>query len=151
MSKKVKIPIEVQSLRGDGFHLFVTGKVEMVPVRMLIDTGASKTVFDKNFLSLHFSETKLQTNEQLTTGVGSNTLQSEITEIKNLQIGRLQIDLLTIAVLDLSHVNETYSLVDFEPISGVIGSDLLVAGKAVINFKKKTLRMKHPTFITADE
>jgi len=143
MSKKIKVPVEVLSLQEEGYHLFVKGKLGNHILRLLIDTGASKTVLDKNFIAEHFPEFKLETNEQLTTGVGTNTIQSEFTEIANLKIGDLEIPSYKIAVLDLKHVNETYSMINVTAIHGVIGSDLLVEFGAVINLKKHQLRLRN--------
>jgi predicted aspartyl protease len=117
----------------------VKGKIGNVPVRLLIDTGASKTVMDKTFLKLNFASLKLESNQQLTTGVGNNTIESEITEIKKMEIGDFKISHYQIAVLDLNHVNETYSLVGVAAINGVIGCDLLVDFQGSINLKKKTM------------
>lgn len=142
MSKKIKIPIEVVSLQEEGFHLFVKGKINELALHLLIDTGASKTVLDKNFLSLHLPELKLESNEQLTTGVGNNTIQTEITKINNLSIGELKIGNYEVAVLDLKHVNDTYSLIGLTAIHGVIGCDLLVEFNSSLNLKKKSLTLK---------
>jgi predicted aspartyl protease len=141
MAKKIKVLIEVLSLQEEGYHLFIQGKLGEPALRLLIDTGASKTVLDKSFITEHFPEFKLEINEQLTTGVGNNTIQSEFTEISNLKIGDLEIPSYKIAVLDLKHVNETYSIISVSAIHGVIGSDLLVDFNAVINLKKQVLRL----------
>lgn len=143
MSKKIKIPIEVLSLQEEGYHLFVKGKLGNQEMRLLIDTGASKTVLDKNFISEHFSELSLEASEHPATGAGTNSIQSEFAEISGFKIGQLEIDSYKIAVLDLKHVNETYSMINVTPIHGVIGSDLLVEFYAVINLKKRELRLKN--------
>ncbi|HNA59416.1 MAG TPA: retropepsin-like aspartic protease, partial [Chitinophagales bacterium] len=110
MSKKITIPLKAVSLQEEGFHLFVEGKAGTHSIRLLIDTGASKTVLDKKFISEKLPALKLEINEQLTTGVGSNTIQSEFTEIDTLSVGKLKLKKYKVAVLDLQHVNETYSL-----------------------------------------
>ncbi|MEO5675744.1 MAG: aspartyl protease family protein [Chitinophagales bacterium] len=145
MSKKIIIPIEVVNLQEEGYHLFVAARLGNHSLRLLIDTGASKTVFDKALMADHFSHFRLEANEQLTTGVGTNTIQSEFTEITLLKIGGLEIPSFKIAVLDLSHVNETYSLINLVAIHGVIGCDLLVEFDAVINFKRCQLKLKSIT------
>ena len=142
MSKKIKIRISIVGLQEEGYHLFTKGKMGDHPVRLLIDTGASKTVIDKNFISEKFGDLNLETNDQLTTGVGSNTIQSEFAQISNLTIGDLELMNYHVAVLDLKHVNETYQMIQLPPIQGVIGCDLLVDLKAVINIKKKQLRLQ---------
>lgn len=140
--KKISIPIEVLSLQEDGYHLFISARLNGHELRLLIDTGASRTVLDKNFLTEHFPDLKMELNEQLTTGVGTNTIQSEFTEVADLRIGDLKFPTYKFAVLDLKHVNETYSMIDVAHIHGVIGSDILVDRKAVINLKKKQLRFR---------
>jgi hypothetical protein len=144
VAKKIKIPIEVLSLQEEGYHLFVRGRLGEHTLRLLIDTGASKTVLDITFIAEHFSGYKLEPNEQPATGVGNNAIQSDFTEIKNLRVGDLDIPSYKIAVLDLKHVNETYSLINVTAIHGVIGCDLLVEFAAVIHLKKKELRLRRP-------
>lgn len=142
MAKKIKIPLEIISLQEDGFHLFVKGKSGKHSIRLLIDTGASKTVLDKKFVTERFPELKLEVNEQLTTGVGTNTIQSEFTDLDNLSVGKLKLKNYKVAVLDLQHVNETYSMIQLPPIDGVLGCDVLVEYGAVIHLKNKELRIK---------
>lgn len=142
MAKKIKIPLEIISLQEDGFHLFVKGKLGKHAIRLLIDTGASKTVLDKKFITERFPELKLEVNEQLTTGVGTNTIQSEFTDLDNLRVGKLKLKNYKVAVLDLQHVNETYSMIQLPPIDGVLGCDVLVEYGAVIHLKNKELRIK---------
>ena len=142
MSKKLKIPIDVTLIQDDGYHLFIKGSIGNHEVRLLIDTGASNTVVDKKFISDKTPELKLELNEQLTTGVGSNTIQSEFTEINDLKIGNITIRSYKVAVLDLMHVNETYQIIQLPPIDGVIGCDFLVQFEAVINMKKKQLSIR---------
>jgi predicted aspartyl protease len=151
MSKAIKIPIEVVSFFEDGFHLFVKGKLGEQILRLLIDTGASKTVLDKKFLMEKFPELKLEQNELPATGAGTNTIQTEIAEISDFFLGDGDKENLSsplqnfpVAVMDLQHVNETYSKIGKESIHGVIGSDLLVDFRATINLKKETLKLNPP-------
>lgn len=142
MSKKIRIPLEALSLQEEGFHLFVKAKLGKHSMRLLIDTGASKTVLDKKFLSEKFPELVLEANEQLTTGVGSNTIQSEFAAVEVLRLGKLKLKNYKVAVLDLRHVNETYTLIKLPPIDGVLGCEVLVDYKAVIDLGKSELRVK---------
>ena len=142
MAKKISIPLKAVSLREEGFHLFVKARLGKLSMRLLIDTGASKTVLDKNFLSKNFPGLSLEANEQLTTGVGTNSIQSEFAEIDLLQIGKLRLKNYKVAVLDLQHVNETYSMIQLPGIDGVLGCDVLVEKNAVIDLRKSELRIK---------
>lgn len=139
MSKRIKLPVEVASIQGDGFHIFIKARIEKTNLRLLIDTGASKTVLDKSFLEKHFKDLPMNTSQQLTTGLGANNIESHFTEIRNLKIGGVKIKYYTTHILDLSQVNGTYTQIGMPEINGVIGCDLLLQLKATINFRKKML------------
>ncbi len=141
MSKRIKIPLEITSIQEDGFHVFIPAKIGRTKLRLLLDTGASKTVLDKSFLTEHFKDLPLNTSEQLTTGLGANNIESHFTEISDLRIGKMKIKYYTSHILDLSQVNETYRQIDMPVINGVIGCDLLLKYKATINLRKKTLTL----------
>jgi predicted aspartyl protease len=57
MRKKISnIPLELMNIEGDGYHLMIEAEVNEKTVRLLVDTGASKTVFDKTRLQLLVEE-----------------------------------------------------------------------------------------------
>src|ERR1035437_470321 len=84
------IPIKILKL-DDGFHLLVNIRINGKPARMLIDTGASKTVFDKNRISRFLKEEKFETHDKLSTGLGTSDMKSHLVVIKRLNIGKLEI------------------------------------------------------------
>ncbi len=137
-----KIPFKILSINGEGFHLtmklFINGK----PANIIIDTGASKTVFDKSRISKFITNKIFDENEKLSTGLGTNTMKSHMTKIKKLKIGTIEILNYETVLLDLSHVNESYKQVGLKPIEGVLGSDILVEYNAVIDYEKKILKLK---------
>jgi hypothetical protein len=47
-----------------------------------------------------------------------------------------------VAVIDLTHVNQTYEGVGKKPIFGIVGSDILMDRKAIIDYSKKILILK---------
>lgn len=151
MSKEIQIPVEVVSFADDGYHIFTEGKLKGRPLRLLIDTGASKTVLDKKFLGENFPHLPLEMNDMPATGAGTNTIQTEITEVSDFFLGNGKkknssspLDKFPVAVMDLSHVNDTYAKIGQPPIQGVIGSDLLVHFGAVINFRKQRMKLILP-------
>lgn len=108
---------------------------------MLIDTGASKTVFDKNRINNFVEETEFDLNDKLSTGLGTNTMESHIATIKEMSLGDITIANYKTILLDLGHVNHSYQQLSIKPIDGVIGSDILKEFRAVINFGKKVLKL----------
>ncbi|MCX6353197.1 MAG: retropepsin-like aspartic protease [Bacteroidetes bacterium] len=139
MPKPHKIPLQAMPISDDGYHIFVEMEVNEHTVNMLLDTGASRTVFDSSKLKKIIKELALEVNEDRATGLGSDDVENFITEVKQIKIGKLTITDFQIGVLDLSHVNKSYKRMDIRPITGVLGSDILVKYGAIINFAEESL------------
>jgi len=136
-----KIPIRILKL-DDGFHLLINIRVNEKPARLLIDTGASKTVFDKAQIGNFLKEEKFEKYDKLSTGLGTSNMKSHLVAIGKIEIGKLKIKNYKTIVIDLSHVNAAYSQLKQKPIDGVLGSDLLKKYKAVIDYGKKKIFLK---------
>jgi len=142
MRKKIcNIDLDLVPIEDDGFHMMVNGKINGTNIRLLIDTGASKSVFDKNRISAILGNSDFESMEQLSTGLGTNTMQSEMVDIKSFSIGNIEIKESPIVILDLSHVNESYDMIGDRGIDGVLGSDFLQYHNAVIYYKKPRLKL----------
>lgn len=144
MKKKSEIiPLELISIDADGFHLMMNAKIGRKKVRLLIDTGASKTVFDESRLKkiLGPDNHDFESTDQLSTGLGTNKMESQLSVLKSIKIGNVKLKELEVVVLDLSHVNVSYQLIGVKGIDGVLGSDLLSRFEAVIYYKKPRLKI----------
>ena len=86
-----KIPFEFVAIESDGVHIIFEALISKHSCRMLIDTGASRTVFDQNRIDRFISEPELTENEQLSTGLGTNNMRSHIISIPSLIIGDLHL------------------------------------------------------------
>jgi len=130
------------SIESDGFHLRVEILLNGRPALMLIDTGASRTVFDKERL-LHFMPDAVITPADGTsTGLGTDSMEGHLVTLTMLEIGELKIPGREVALLDLMHVNKTFEKIGLMAIDGVLGSDLLAEFKAVIDYDKKELSLE---------
>jgi len=136
------IPFKVLDIAGEGFHLLLKMYINKKVAHVIIDTGASKTVFDKTRIAKYVSDKTFEKHDSLSSGLGTNTMQSEQVFIKKLKIGDLEIDGYKTILLDLSHVNQSYHQIGLKPVDGVLGSDLLLKYKAVIDYEKKVLKLK---------
>ena len=136
---KHSIPIKILSIDNDGCHLQAHITINGKKANVIIDTGASRTVFDKTRIK-KFVKTKAEKiHDKLSTGLGTSTMESHELEIKTLGIGKLKINNYKTVLLDLSHVNNSYSQIKIKPIDGVLGSDVLHKYKGVIDYGKKKL------------
>ena len=88
------------------------------------------------------SKKQFEILDKLSTGLGTNSMESSFTKIKKFTISdELILNDFTAILLDMGHVNESYKMLNIQPIDGVLGSDLLMQYKAVINYKTKILKL----------
>lgn len=135
------LPLKILNVDKQGYHIFVKAKVNGKSANLLLDTGASQTVFDANRIGKFAEQKNMQMNDHTSTGLGTNSMQSHTIVIKKIQLGELQIKNYELFLLDLSHVNETYEKLNYKALDGVIGGDILMEYKAQIDYKTKTLKL----------
>ena len=119
----------------------VQGKIHDKEARFLIDTGASRSVFDPNTITDFIDNVAFEKKEGMTAGVGSSDLESATFMIEVFSIGELEIHDYEAVALDLENIHEMYGKLGLPRIDGIIGGDLLKRYKAVINYKGKKLRL----------
>lgn len=136
-----RIPLELINLHDDGFHLLVEVLVFGHSFKAVLDTGASKTVFDKEIIETHMKDSELLISDRLSTGLGTSTMESHSVNLPVLKIGKFKLKNFEAAVLDLSTIKEAYSSLNLPPLIGVIGGDILYQFKAKINYKKLYLKL----------
>lgn len=133
------VKIVLLSIDEDGYHLSVKAKVNGKNANLIVDTGASRTVFDLNRIGKFVKRSDLKENDKLSSGLGTNSMKSHITTLKKFQLGEITVSDYPAVFIDLSHVNVSYVNVGLEPIDGVVGSDILHAYNANINYEKLEL------------
>ncbi len=138
----VLVPVSIEALDKSGFHVFVNLKVNGKRCRFLIDTGASHSVISKQYFEKIVGAKKLKTVKQSTTGLHSSTVESYFGNVAELTVGKLSIRKITLAAIDLTHVNNTYAQLKKKKISGIIGSDILLKYKAILNYGTSCMAMQ---------
>ena len=138
--KSISIPLKLINLQDDGFHLLVEVVVFKQKHFAVLDTGASRSVFDKKLIEEHLAET-LKVSEEInaaTLFTTTSTIQATIPEVK---IGTVKIKNYETVAFDLQSVTDTYQQFGHPPIIGIIGGDILMLYRAVINYDKCILRL----------
>ncbi|MEI6348956.1 MAG: aspartyl protease family protein [Bacteroidota bacterium] len=136
---RVEIPLILVSLQEDGFHFLIKGSINDVELLLVLDTGASRCCFDIRFLEKLQSKNKIRINDSMTSGIGTNSLNSVITKLEEFNIGILSIPKYQAVGIDMSHIHHAYSLAGIPQVDGILGSDVLLKYKAVINYQKRVL------------
>ncbi|MCZ4244534.1 retropepsin-like aspartic protease [Pedobacter punctiformis] len=138
--KAITIPLKLINLQDDGFHLLMEVVVFKQKHFAVLDTGASRSVFDKTLIEQHLAET-LQVSEDInaaTLFTTTSTIQASIPELK---IGKLKIKDYHTVAFDLQSVNETYQQFGHPPIASIIGGDILMEYRAIINYSTLELTL----------
>ncbi|MCS6819927.1 MAG: retropepsin-like aspartic protease [Chitinophagales bacterium] len=144
MSKKdtsYKVPLLIKDIRGAGFHVFLKVTVNGKRCVFLLDTGASKTVISKTWYEKNIGKRKLKSIKEETAGLHSSVAESFFGKIPMLEIGKLAIKNSVYAAIDLTHVNSMYKKAGIKPIQGILGSDILLKYKAVIDYGNLVLTL----------
>lgn len=132
--RTIAVPLTLINLQDDGFHLLVEIVVFGQKLFAVVDTGASRSVFDKTFIQTHIKELEHTEDTHATTlFTTSSTLQASIPKLK---IGSLILRDYETVALDLEAVNQAYEGLGHPPISAIIGGDLLLKFHATINYRK---------------
>lgn len=141
MRRYIDIPLQLLDIEGEGFHVMVKGMIHGKEASFLIDTGASRSVFDPNTISTFIDDLEFEKKEGMTAGVGSSDLESATFWIDIFSIGELEIADYEAVALDLENIHEMYGKLGLPRIDGIIGGDLLKRYKAIVNYKSKKLRL----------
>ncbi|KAF0131213.1 MAG: putative aspartyl protease [Bacteroidetes bacterium] len=135
------VPIQTLNIENDGFHLMTKGLINGIEASFLIDTGASRTVFDQTVIRKFINDQEFEENEKLSTGLGTNSMPSQVAHIDYITLGELTITDYTAIVIDLTHVHQSYQQLNLPDINCVLGGDILKKYKAVINYKTKSMKL----------
>lgn len=138
----IEIPLTLLEIPPQGVHLIIEVELQGVCTQMVVDTGASRTVVDLEFLSEITPDLSLQEEVESSTGVGSHNLKSYTATLSKLKIGELSLHQFEVAVLDLTTVKTVYQQLGATPVVGVLGGDILMNHHAVIDYSQKVLKLR---------
>lgn len=140
----MEIPIRLLDIEGEGFHVMIQGKINGMEANFLIDTGASRSVFDPTVITKFIENPNFEKKEGITAGVGGNDLESSTFIIKSLTLGTIELSNYEAVALDLENIHENYRKLRLPAIDGIIGGDILVKLKATINYRLRKIRFTAP-------
>lgn len=139
---KINIPLHIIDMQGDGYHLLIEVKIGHTRYKVVLDTGASKTVFDQTMLLQAQAGIEIEATNRLSAGLGTLTMESFTAILPDFRIGRLKLPQFEVAVLDLSTINQAYAQLNHPQVLGVLGGDILMEYNAVIDYGKRKLSLR---------
>jgi len=141
------LKIELMPIEEDGYHIFIDALINGGSARLLLDTGASRTVFDEDRIKVFLTKKnpRFRKFSKLSTGLGTNTMKSHSIILEEFRLGETVFKDYHAVVLKMEHVNQSYQMLGHKQIDGVLGGDLLQKLKVVVDYRKKEVRWKVKT------
>lgn len=141
MRRYIEIPIEIINIEGDGYHIITYGAINDRRARFVVDTGASRTVFDKEKIMEYIEKPEFSEKEGISAGIGGTDISSFLFSLESISFGELYIYDYQAIAMDLSNINDSYAMIGLPAVEGVLGGDLMKKYQAVINYKSKKMRL----------
>jgi hypothetical protein len=137
----IEIPLQIIELENENFHILIEGNFQDgTASNWIIDTGASKTVLDSNLTQCYESIEANPDEDYQSAGINQGMLDTTVGMIPQLQFGELMMTNQKVALINLNHVNEIYEKFASYKISGLLGGDILMQYKCIIDYKRKVIR-----------
>ena len=113
-------------------HLLIKAKINGVTGNFILDTGASSSCV--GFESVDFFLLEAKKSKTKASGAGANGMFTQIAFKNQLQLGSWKDSDFELVIFDLSHVNEALTQHKAKPVHGIIGADILMKGKAIVDY-----------------
>ncbi|NGY36827.1 clan AA aspartic protease [Flavobacterium sp. XN-5] len=113
-------------------HLLIKAKINGVSGNFILDTGASSSCIGFESVDLFLLEAK--TSKTKASGAGATGMLTQIATKNHLQLGNWKNRDFDLVIFDLSHVNEALIEYKTKPVHGIIGADVLLKGKAIVDY-----------------
>lgn len=137
------LPLTIQAIEDDGYHLLTSILINGKKASVIIDTGASRSVFDETRIVDFIGHSNLAEHDKLSSGLGTNTMTSKKVMLERLTLNGLVLNHYEATILNLQHVNQSYQKIGLAPIDGILGGDILTDYHAVIDYKNATLTLSY--------
>lgn len=121
-------------------HLLITAKINGIKGSFILDTGASNSCV--GFAEIIKFKLIAENSETKAAGAGATGMLTQLSKKNKLKLGRWKSETLNLVVFDMSHVNEALVSYKTKPVNGIIGADVLLQGKAIIDYVNHYLYLK---------
>ncbi|KAB2872008.1 MAG: hypothetical protein F9K37_01590 [Bacteroidales bacterium] len=133
------IPFKLVELEPESYHMLVDATINGEPVKLILDSGASRSVLDKIYDS---GERIEGISDTVAVGFMSDNVNIELASIPNLLVAGVKFNDFPIALADLSSLRELYKNITGLSVAGLLGCDFLVQNVSSINLGSKKIFIK---------
>jgi predicted aspartyl protease len=121
-------------------HLLIKASINGITGNFILDTGASNSCV--GFEGIDYFNLTAGKSKTKASGAGATGMKTQLAKNNSLQIGRWKTADFHLVVFDMTHVNEALQQHKAKPVHGIIGADILLEGKAVIDYYNHCLYLQ---------
>ena len=121
-------------------HLLIKAKINGVKGNFILDTGASNSCV--GFESVELFQLTANDSKTKASGAGATGMLTQTAVGNKLQLGDWKFRDFDLVIFDLSHVNEALVQYKAKPVHGIIGADILMKGKGIIDYYNHCLYLR---------
>lgn len=140
-TEQYMLPIEIELMQANGSHIFSYITLNRKKIKVLIDTGATNTIFDADFIKHEIRAEQLANYESHAAGFNAEKTKTEVA-VLNFSMAGLRIRNLACGLIDFAHINQSYTNLGLDHFYGIVGGDILYKYSAVIDYGKKKMILK---------
>lgn len=139
---RFQIPFRIINFNAHGFHIMVVAHIKNYAFNLLIDTGATQSVFDLNRVQKITLPQDIHPYDRFFMGIGTSKIETYCTLVQQMVFESCVLYQKNIVLMNLDSVNKAYASFDLPRVDGVLGGDILWQHKAVIDYQKKNLELE---------
>jgi hypothetical protein len=121
-------------------HLLIRASINGVKGNFILDTGASNSCV--GFEGIERFGLKAGKSKTKAAGAGASDMFTQIAKDNTMQLGRWKNKGFHLVIFDLSHVNHALTQHKAKAVQGIIGADVLLEGKAIIDYYNHYLYLR---------
>lgn len=130
------IPLEILKI-DNGYHILCRIHIRNEEYRMLVDTGASLTMFDIKKIK-KLSDNEIITDGSLSAGF-TGQMENKFIYIDEMHLGNVIINNYKIMLINFDNFNYHFKSNGYPMIDGIIGGDILFKYKVIIDYENREL------------
>jgi hypothetical protein len=121
-------------------HLLISAKINGVKGSFILDTGASNSCL--GFDGISKFQLIAETSETKAAGAGATGMETQLSKNNLLQLSHWKTSKFHLVIFDMQHVNQALNEYKTKPVDGIIGADILLKGKAIIDYYNHYLYLR---------
>lgn len=121
-------------------HFEIKATINGVKGLFILDTGASSSCV--GFDAIETFKLNAEDSKIKAAGAGDSNMETQISNKNIVKIGKWQDPKIVLVLFNLTHVNTALINHNSRPVDGIIGADILIKAKAIIDYEKRYLYLK---------